>query len=158
MPAFNYQQRFVPFLRDGSKWHTIRSRRKCPVKPGDTLYHYTGMRTKQATLIAKDLCLDVKTIVIGSAGRVWLFCRRLTDSEAEQLLATEEVTATGAEFDILDQAEKDQLAWVDGFRPEGSSLEHPTGCFDLMFRWWNTTHELPFVGDIIYRSGAPCEP
>ncbi len=44
MGLYNFKARFVPFVLDGSKTHTIRAKRRYPAKPGDTLYLYTGLR------------------------------------------------------------------------------------------------------------------
>ncbi len=46
MPAYSFKERFVPFILDGTKTQTVRSRRRHPAKPGDTLYLYSGLRTK----------------------------------------------------------------------------------------------------------------
>jgi hypothetical protein len=40
MGLYNFQPRFVPFILSGEKTHVIRSVRKHPDKPGDTLYLY----------------------------------------------------------------------------------------------------------------------
>ena len=39
----------------------------------------------------------------------------------------------------LSLEQKNRLAQDDGFED-----------YNTMFRWWNQTHELPFIGDIIY--------
>lgn len=65
MPAYNFQKQFVPMILDGSKAQTIRRRRKHPTKAGDTLYLYTGLRTKDCRLIGKAICTKVvKPVVI----------------------------------------------------------------------------------------------
>jgi hypothetical protein len=61
MPAYSYKERFVPMVKDGSKPHTIRSRRKNPAKPGskhtsylfwETLYTGNPMRKIKQILLA----------------------------------------------------------------------------------------------------------
>lgn len=63
MPALNFNQ-----FPDGVEAHRIRQsiRRiwKRPIKPGDTLYLYTGMRTKQCRLLNKARCGRVRTLKI----------------------------------------------------------------------------------------------
>lgn len=45
MPSLNYTL-FLDKVIDGTKPHTIRALRKMPIKIGDDLSHFTGMRTK----------------------------------------------------------------------------------------------------------------
>ena len=58
MPALNFQKRFAPLVESGEKRQTIRKYRKDgrDAKPGDTLFLYTGMRTKACRLIATVRC------------------------------------------------------------------------------------------------------
>ena len=64
MPALNFQARFAPLVESGEKRQTIRKRRKDgrDPKPGDTLYLYTGMRTKACRRIGEVECKDVYEI------------------------------------------------------------------------------------------------
>lgn len=128
MPAYSYKERFVPLILDGSKPFTIRNPRRFKTKVGDTLYHYYAMRTKFCKKLVEDKCLDTDTILITKSGQVMV-------SKV-----------------VLSQSEKDRLAWLDGFRIEGSTLRNCEGCFGLMLRWWKQTNGLPFKGDIIMRS------
>jgi len=151
MPAYSFQERFVPWVKDGSKSQTIRSRRKKGfAKKGDTLYLYYAMRTKYCKKLKEATCKKADTIVISNSGII-IISGRMADF------------AVGATIDLLKKgisinriappltsAERNQLAWADGFRPDGSTKKNPKGCFALMLRWWKQTHELPFVGDIIY--------
>lgn len=57
MGLYNFQSRFVPFIIAGKKTHTIRAIRVHPDKPGNTLYLYTGLRTKKAKLL---MCVDFR--------------------------------------------------------------------------------------------------
>jgi len=73
MPALNFQNQFVPMVADGTKLHTIRRKRKNPIKVGQMLQLYTGMRTKQCEMIAARLCTAVVPVVIyPNLGRVVL--------------------------------------------------------------------------------------
>lgn len=45
MPALNFSL-FLDKVIDGTKPHTIRAERKIPIKVGDDLSFFTGMRTK----------------------------------------------------------------------------------------------------------------
>lgn len=130
MPAYSFKERFVPLILDGSKRQTIRKKRKGQAKPGSTLYLYFGMRTKWCRKLKETPCVDVKEIVITQDGKIFVGGKKLTWSQ------------------------RDVLAYNDGFR-NGDDGMFPDycetkGCFDIMFRWWSQTHELPFIGDIIY--------
>lgn len=63
MPALNFQKKFAPDVKSGKKKQTIRLKRKNPIKEGDTLYLYTGMRTKSCEKLREVKCdgvLDFK--------------------------------------------------------------------------------------------------
>lgn len=64
MPAYNFKPQFVQAIRDGEKATTIRPPRRRPTRAGDTLYHYTGLRTKKATRIGTYRCVKVEPCVI----------------------------------------------------------------------------------------------
>jgi len=64
MPAYNFQERFEPMIRAGTKVHTIRARRRYGVKVGDVLSLYVGMRTKGCRLIGRAPCVKVEPVVI----------------------------------------------------------------------------------------------
>lgn len=70
MGLYNFQQRFVPFIRARTKKHTIRAIRANPDKPGNTLHLYAGLRTKKARLIARVICTAIDTIWISGTGAV----------------------------------------------------------------------------------------
>ena len=79
MPALSFQKQFVSMIEDGTKHHTIRRKRKSPIKVGDALYLYTGMRTKQCRLIKDVHCSSVVPVVIyPNLGRVVLDGKMLT--------------------------------------------------------------------------------
>lgn len=153
MPAYSFKERFVPFVKDGSKPHTIRARRKRQsIKKGSPLYLYFGLRTKHCIKLREEICTDVRTIFIGyilGKPEVGIFKTRLTDIEIEEVKEGKlDLSAYG--FNILSEVERDRLAWRDGFRPEGSTLNNCAGAFELKMHFWRRTHDVPFYGDIIY--------
>lgn len=100
MPALNFQRRFVLKILGGVKRHTIRAKRKIPIKPGDRLFLFSGMRTKQCERVANVTCSKVERIRIlvdprqvqiawdvtpgrHNPGGVW--CRDLSEFEIEKL-------------------------------------------------------------------------
>ncbi|MCK9402935.1 MAG: hypothetical protein M0Q26_06020 [Chitinophagaceae bacterium] len=152
MPAYSFQERFVPLVLNGTKRQTIRTRReKGYAKKGDTLYLYFGLRTKYCRKLREEVCTDARSIAIDNSYGIVLFNRLLT--RAEMQYAIENIVLTPdhlPQYNVLSSIERDILAYNDGFRIEGSSPEQPLGCFHLMLTWWRRTHELPFVGDIIF--------
>lgn len=72
MPALNYQKRFAALVEHGYKRSTIRATRKRPICIGDTLYHFTGMRTKQCRPLGRNTCTVVMDICIKPTGTVLL--------------------------------------------------------------------------------------
>ncbi|MEP7375559.1 MAG: hypothetical protein ABI675_19600 [Chitinophagaceae bacterium] len=155
MPAYSYKERFVPMVLDLSKGHTIRKRRKKGfAKIGDTIYHYYGLRTKLCRKLGEAPCTDVRTIVITADGLMLLFKERISD-EKFKLLSSKDISKIylsirKTKHTVLSLKNKNELAWRDGFRPEGSTADQPGNAFELMFRWWKLTHDFPFIGDIIY--------
>lgn len=81
--------------------------------------------------------------------RVFVFPVRLNKIQAD-LLSKHPVKYTELfrGFELKGKA-LNRFAWLDGFRPENSTLNKPGKSFELMDRWWTTTHEFPFVGDLI---------
>ena len=66
MAAYNFKKRFAPLVESGEKRQTIRAERKDGRKPriGETLYLYTGMRTKGCRRLLKSQCQSVEEIKI----------------------------------------------------------------------------------------------
>lgn len=89
MPLLNFQSRFVDDIRLGRKLHTIRARRKHPIKAGDSLYLYCGARTARCFKILPEpvKCSRVESIEINAktTGMVTLAGVPLTYDEREQL-------------------------------------------------------------------------
>ncbi len=132
MPAYSFQERFIPSIKDGSKTHTIRAPRKGRSRhamAGDELYLYYGMRTKWCRKIGEATCWRTERIIID----------------------TDKIVLEGAPtFTMQSVSALDAFAWSDGFRPDGSTEDNPSGAWDLMLRFWRQTHELPFQGVVIY--------
>lgn len=108
MGLYNFKKRFAPFVRDGTKRHTIRAKRKHPDKPGNTVHLYYGLRTKSVELLGRSICVKVEEI---------------------QVSAGQQVFIDGVELNL---DEKNALAFCDGFRSRGVS-----GAFDEMMAFWN---------------------
>lgn len=121
MPALNFQPRFAPLVESGEKRQTIRAYRKDgrDPKPGDTLYLYTGQRTKKARRIGVVECASVHAVKIFRKGAV----------------------VEGDEGDVVYDEHHDAreaFAGADGFED-----------WESMREWFEKHHGLPFRGLVI---------
>ena len=104
MPALNFKKEFAPAVLlglnhpeiRGGKRQTIRAKRKDgrDPKPGETLYHYTGMKTSSCEKLGESICTETHPI-------------RICDAE---------VLVDGK---IIGRSELKKLARLDGF-PDGA--------------------------------------
>ena len=63
MPLLGFDKRFASKVRSGAKTCTIRVPRKRPIKVGDRLYLYTGLRTKGARKLGEGIVTGVTRLV-----------------------------------------------------------------------------------------------
>lgn len=68
MALLGYKQRFAELVQKGTKRQTIRNYRKHPIEPGETLYHYYGLRTKNCVKLNETICLEVHKVNINTKG------------------------------------------------------------------------------------------
>jgi hypothetical protein len=122
MPILNFKAQFIEPIQTRVKAHTIRATRKIPVKPGDLLYLYTGLRHKGAYRILPEpvVCTRVESITIKDAGQM---CTPRFSIHVEGY--------------VLDKYECERLAHADGFDSFGD-----------MMKFWEG--RLPFEGQIIH--------
>ncbi len=73
MPALNFKNQFVPKILSGDKSSTIRGKRKNPIKPGDRLILYTGMRTKLCQPIGTAICDFIRPVIIAEDNPLTFF-------------------------------------------------------------------------------------
>lgn len=85
MPALNFQKQFADKVERGEKRQTIRKKKKHPIKAGDKLYLYTGMRTKQCRKLGEEVCKKVYKFGIDSDEEVYFDECVLIGIEKEQL-------------------------------------------------------------------------
>jgi hypothetical protein len=151
MPAYSFKERFVPMIKDGSKTQTIRSFRKTPPRAGQLAHLYFRMRTKYCTKLVEPspVIKEVKCIAVYKTGYVLIIDTNwIEPGLARKVLELHGVTPDGVKSKHLTKSETDQLAWADGFR-HSDDPQKVEGCFKIMLAWWQQTHELPFVGNII---------
>lgn len=84
MVAYSFKRRFVPAILSGRKTHTIRAERagrSRHVRPGETIQHYVGMRTRQCQKVGTATCwrvIPIRIVATLAAPRVEV-CRRRID-------------------------------------------------------------------------------
>lgn len=88
MPALNFKKQFAHAVTLGEKRQTIRAKRKHPIKVGDKLYLYTGMRTKKCVRLRVATCSEVHDIKIAEAS-CWVDGRWLALHEIKDLAAAD---------------------------------------------------------------------
>ena len=70
MPALNFTQ-FTDNILSGEKCQTVRLSRKHPIKRGNKLYLYTGMRTKGCKKLGEAVCSKVVPIKLNKT-KYWV--------------------------------------------------------------------------------------
>ncbi len=125
-----FKARFVPFILDGSKTHTIRATRKNPPRTGEACHCYTGLRTKACRLLGRWRCVKVESILIHE--------EKLDNHGRHRMM----MIAINGEHLTLDECRA--LAWRDGFRSASPRL-----AFAEMIEYWED-RRFPFVGHLIH--------
>jgi hypothetical protein len=118
MPALSFKKQFASDVEYGIKCQTIRALRKRPIKTGDMLYLYTGMRTKGCRKLGEAFCRQVRHIRIIEGIDPWTY----------------EIILDGEK---LSEIQKYFLAKADGFANA-----------DKLFTFFREEHGIPFEGHI----------
>ena len=72
--TLGFKDPFVPFVRNGSKTHTIRAYgHRRPFRVGDTCHCYAKVRTKKQELIGAWPCVKVEHIEIRALVTCWRY-------------------------------------------------------------------------------------
>ena len=169
MGLYNFKDQFAPRIRiwaenpehPDAKAHTIRLPRKGgrEDKPGDTMYLYTGLRTKAAARIIEPvICAKVESIVIAGieVGRDVL---RKTRTKTTYRIHREFQIFVGPFLDwVLD--DKDQQPYVKAFPKNYGLIQLDSGeceqlarrdgfaSFAEMMKFWDG--RLPFYGHVFH--------
>jgi len=159
MPAYSFNERFVPMVVDGSKRQTIRAFRLRQVpRIGQKAHLFFGMRTKNCRKLVENSpeIKDVKLILITAFQEVILFNAPLEIREeirtSYKKISPFILKKIVPEYVYLLNEEKWKLAFDDGFRYTGNR-EWDKPCledWELMIKYWTKTQSLPFLGEIIY--------
>ena len=138
MPALNFKKEFVPGIlamlnpdyqkRTGvkPKCTTIRAKRKRPIKKGDRLFLYSGLRTKHCQKLGEIICVKAEDIRMKVAPS--------TDGYDLSIIID------GVE---ISTAELSAFAKKDGFSSEKD-----------LIRWFKKAYGFPFSGQIIHMANT----
>ena len=139
MPSLSFQSQFIELIQSGNKRQTIRPIRKNPIKAGDKLYLFTGLRTKKCmklitpydsqfeyTYNGKKVSFNLDYVICKSVERIRIF-------ESEMKFGKHlHLTINGKRYMI------DKIAINDGF----------SGMVDFI-DFFKTKYGLPFEGVLI---------
>ena len=124
MPALNFQARFAPLVESGKKRQTIRALRKHPIRAGEQLYLFTGMRTKS--------CRRLLTAVCTRAAKISITATSITIEWPSSV-----PHCVNRQWESRPSA-LESFAIADGFRD-----------WSELISWFKATHGLPFQGHLI---------
>lgn len=91
MGLLGYQNWKADLVEAGICRQTIRARRRYPVKVGDRLFHYRGLRTPNAKRLRpneQDYCSQTFPVELQATGEttIWIVCQVVRDASDPMLL------------------------------------------------------------------------
>jgi hypothetical protein len=153
MGIYNFKPQFEPYILDWSKRHTIRGERQHPDRPGSVMHLFVGLRHQGARNLMRPMCTRTEFIRIEGGKQTpfrILMGLSVGLSEPGVIPAASATpfygTETGGPLVRLVIDEANDLAWRDGFRPVGSTVDDPGDALGLMMRFWEG--RLPFEGTV----------
>lgn len=84
MPAINFLARYADDVAEGIKCQTVRRQRKRPIMAGDTLYLYTGMRTRSCRRLLTTKCHMTRELKVTAEGTLKLDGQAIYRSQADE--------------------------------------------------------------------------
>lgn len=136
MPLINFKKQFATAVAMGSKCQTIRKTRIIPIKAGDNLHLYSGLRTKEREklLVAKcksvqNISIEVDELKLERPDKDVLKGTNLTGTAVSGMLKTGEASSFGKDTErylvrvtldgkTLSKKAISKLAKADGFENE----------------------------------------
>lgn len=126
--VLNFQARFAEDIKSGKKLQTMRPKRKRPIRSGDTLKLYTGLRRKGARLLREVTCKSVDEVRVERSAlflrtslRTWFTC----SESVRESFAIADGFHTWAEL----------WKFFDDQYPTGSALRLGDGIRLRLIRW-----------------------
>ena len=105
MPSLNFKDVFADDVEFSRKRQTIRRKRRRPIREGDRLYLFTGMRTSRCRRLRNAIADDVVDIHINSVGVIILGNEVLNWDDANKL--------------AIDDGFENYAAFIDFFKANG---------------------------------------
>lgn len=134
MPLLGFKKRFAPMVENGLKEHpdpaiaikrqSIRAKRRDGRNPhaGETLYLYTGLRTKQCRKLGQTPCKSTTEIVVARSG-ICLAGQWITPAEADQIAIADGFNSYSELWDFMER-EHHMMA-----------IEDTSGFWGLLIKW-----------------------
>lgn len=134
-----FMSRFVPYVEDGSKTHSVREyMKKGERRAGEICNCYANPRQKNMRLLGRWPCVKVEPIMLGFQPFGAGYVLRVTIGEH-----------------TLSVGEANSFAWRDGFRDQDMPIG--TAALDEMARYWiawgrlaDSVHAAPWHGELIH--------
>jgi hypothetical protein len=122
MPSLSFSKQFAAAVESGQKRQTIRAERRHPIKVGDRLFLYTGMRTKACRKLGEVVCTNVKPVSI-----TWQPFQLNHHRGHWPVVKIGESVLDGLELDAFAKADgfagfEDFMQWFVGGRDEGRTF------------------------------------
>jgi len=70
MALIGFKKQFAALVKSGAKTQTIRKKRVHPIRVGQGLQLYSGLRTSECMKLADAVCLSIEPIEILGSGRI----------------------------------------------------------------------------------------
>lgn len=109
MPLLGFKRQFAGFVKEGSKQHTIRAKRKIRPKVGQTAHCYVDPRQKSMTLLGRWPITHVHDAILRPRGadqiQIWINGEELTIAEAQEFLYHDGFRSHGRKGAMAEAAE-----------------------------------------------------
>lgn len=145
MPSLNFQKQFVPLIESGEKRQTIRLKRKNPIKVGDNLYLFTGLRTKNCKNIITPYSRPYNSRKTGKHSE-YVICKSVEKIKIEENLICLYSDKYLCGFHYLSTIETKRFIDDDGFKGDDFNKFNKWKDF---FNFFKTQYGLPFEGVLI---------
>lgn len=143
-----FKRQFAPHVKNGSKRHTIRDRRKIRPQVGETCHCYVDPRQKTMELLGRWTCVRVQEITI-TANVNWLLGFGYTGPAPITIWLDDQ---------LLSRDEAERFMWTDGFREKDGK---PYPALRAAAKFWRKRLKAgrgTWTGDVIHwaygRKGA----
>jgi hypothetical protein len=140
LPALNFTV-FVDKILSGEKQQTIRPIRKRPIKPGDKIYLYTGMRHKNCRKLGEAFCDRIQLVSLTifskqtchSTGQISI-CKENSESGITITRWTRAYTREQIDRIVKDDGFKNDQEFIDFFDNSYNLINYKPKLFNII-KW-----------------------